>query len=194
MAVGFNVTLVRLRQICAVVSLSVLASCTGKPDGIEPVRPFNAQRYRGEWFEIMRLDHSFERGLTNVTATYTLRDDGSVGVLNRGYDRIKCRWKEVDGRAVFQGTQDTASLSVTFFWPLAGGYHVFALDRQDYGWAMISGPSRSYLWILARQPDLPADIRNRLVEQARRLGFPVDDLILVDHSTPACAADQSSAK
>ena len=61
----------------------LLTNCTGKPDGIEPVRPFDIQRYKGEWFEIMRLDHSFERGLTNVTATYTLHDDGSVGVLNR---------------------------------------------------------------------------------------------------------------
>lgn len=187
-------TLVRLQWICAVVLLTVLAGCTGRPDGIEPVRPFDAHRYKGEWFEIMRLDHIFERGLTNVTATYTLRDDGSVGVLNRGYDRKNCRWKEADGRAVFQGAQDTASLSVTFFWPFAGGYNVFALDLQDYGWAMISGPSRSYLWILARQPDLSADIRNRLLAQARHLGFPVDDLILVDHSKPGCAPDQPSAK
>lgn len=87
---------------------------------------------------------------------------------------------------MFQGDLDTASLSVTFFWPFAGGYHVFALDQQDYGWALISGPSRSYLWILARQPDLSVDIRNRLVDQARSLGFPVDKLILVDHGPTTC--------
>jgi len=170
-----------------VALLVILGGCTSRPDGVEPVSPFDVQRYKGEWFEIMRLDHSFERGLTNVTATYTLRDDGSVGVLNRGFDRKNCRWKEADGRAVFQGDRDTARLSVTFFWPFAGGYHVFALDRQDYGWALISGPSRSYLWILARQPNLSADIRNRLVDQARSLGFPVDELILVDHGPTTCA-------
>ncbi len=173
---------------------ALVSGCTGTPQGVEPVRPFDVQRYKGEWFEIMRLDHSFERGLTNVTATYTLRDDGSVGVLNKGFDRKSCRWKEAEGRAVFQGDRDTASLSVTFFWPFAGGYHVFALDQQDYGWALISGPSRSYLWILARQPDLSADIRNRLVDRARGLGFPVDDLILVDHAKPDCGPGQSPAK
>jgi len=173
---------------------ALVSGCTGVPQGVEPVRPFDVQRYKGEWFEIMRLDHSFERGLTNVTATYTLRDDGSVGVLNKGFDRKNCRWKEADGRAVFQGDRDTASLSVTFFWPFAGGYHVFALDQQDYSWALISGPSRSYLWILARQPNLSADIRNRLVSQARGLGFPVDDLILVDHANPDCASGQPPAK
>lgn len=180
-----------LKQPLLFLLLSLLVSgCTGIPDGVEPVRPFDIQRYKGEWFEIMRLDHSFERGLTNVTATYTVRNDGSVGVLNKGFDRKSCRWKEADGRAVFQGAPDTASLSVTFFWPFAGGYHVFALDRQDYDWAMIAGPSRDYLWILARHPDLSADIRNRLVDKARSMGFPVDDLILVEHGKPTCVSDQ----
>jgi apolipoprotein D and lipocalin family protein len=178
-------TLGHLRRIFAGLLLLV-GDCTGKPDGVVPVSPFDVQRYKGEWFEIMRLDHSFERGLTNVTATYTLRDDGSVGVCNRGFDRKTCRWKEADGRAVFQGGQDTASLSVTFFWPFAGGYHVFALDQQDYGWALVSGPSRNYLWILARRPNLSADIKSRLVDKARSASFPVEDLILVDHSDTNC--------
>lgn len=183
------------RQPLLFLLLSALVcGCTGLPEGVEPVRPFDLQRYKGEWFEIMRLDHSFERGLTNVTATYTVRNDGSVGVLNKGFDRKSCRWKEADGRAVFQGAPDTASLSVTFFWPFAGGYHVAALDQQDYSWALISGPSKNYLWILARQPNLSADIRNRLVDKARSMGFPVDDLILVDHGKPTCASDQPLPK
>ena len=172
----------------------MLAGCTGRPDGVVAVHPFDVQRYKGEWFEIMRLNHSFERGLTNVTATYTLRDDGSVGVLNRGFDRKACRWQEADGRAVFQESPRTASLSVTFFWPFAGGYHVFALDQRDYGWALVSGPSKDYLWILARAPDLSADIQNQLIEQARNLGFPVNELILVDHSQPICLPGQPAAK
>ena len=175
--------------------LTILASgCTGVPQGVEPVRPFDIQRYKGEWYEIMRLDHSFERGLTNVTATYTLRDDGSIRVVNRGFDRKSCRWKEAEGRAVFLGDSNTASLSVTFFWPFTGGYHVMALDQQDYAWALIAGPSTDYLWILARRPDLPVETRNRLVEQARRAGFPVNNLILVDHGTPDCEARQPSGR
>jgi apolipoprotein D and lipocalin family protein len=164
----------------------LLGGCTGKPDGIEPVTPFDINRYSGKWYEIMRLDHRFEKGLTNVTATYSLKPDGSVDVLNRGFDPQKCRWKEADGRAVFQGDPEVASLSVTFFWPFAGGYHLFALDEEDYAWAAVSGPSRSYLWILARRPDLPRGIRERLVERAGSLGFPVEDLILVDHGEPDC--------
>jgi len=172
--------------VSLVAALVLLAGCTGRPNGVEPVSPFDINRYQGVWYEIMRLDHSFERGLTNVTATYDLRDDGTVGVLNRGFDREKCRWKEADGTARFQGENTVASLSVTFFWPFAGGYHVFALDQQSYGYALVAGPSHDYLWILARRPDLLVEIRNDLVGKARERGFPVDDLILVDHGEPPC--------
>ncbi len=176
----------RVARATAAVLLLFASGCTGHPDGVEPVRSFDATRYLGKWYEVMRLDHSFERGLTNVTASYTARDDGSIGVVNRGFDRSACRWREASGRAVFQGSRDTASLSVTFVWPFAGGYHVFALDRQDYQWAVVSGPTRGYLWILARRPDLPVETRDALVAEARTRGFPVDELILVDHSRPPC--------
>ena len=118
--------------------LLLFSGCTGRPDGIKPVSPFDINRYQGVWYEIMRLDHSFERGLTNVTATYILRDDGMVDVLNKGFDRKQCRWKEALGTASFQGKKTVASLSVTFFWPFAGGYHVFALDTEDYGHALVA--------------------------------------------------------
>ncbi len=186
----------RLSQLVPLLLALIISAsgCTSLPQGVEPVRDFDIQRYKGEWYEIMRLDHSFERGLTNVTATYSPRPDGSLSVLNRGFDQKNCRWKEAEGRAVFLGAPSTASLSVTFFWPFAGGYHVFALDQQDYSWAMIAGPSYDYLWILAQRPDLSPEIRNRLVDQARRAGFKVQDLILVHHGKPDCAAGQPPAK
>lgn len=172
---------------CFVAALCLLlAGCTGHPDTVEPVRNFDISRYEGVWYEIMRLDHSFERGLTNVTATYTLRKDGAVDVLNRGFDPKNCRWKEARGVARFQGDKTVASLSVTFFWPFSGGYHVFALDEKDYRYAMVSGPSNNYLWILARKPELSADVTNRLINIAGRRKFPVDDLIVVDHKKPDC--------
>jgi apolipoprotein D and lipocalin family protein len=163
-----------------------LAACTGRPAGVEPVSGFDIIRYQGTWYEIMRLDHSFERGLTNVTATYTLRDDGTVDVLNRGFDRARCRWEEAQGRARFQGRKDVASLSVTFSWPFAGAYHVLELDKENYQFAVVSGPSRDYLWILARSPHMPQDQIEPLVRKVRELGFPVGELIRVDHSDPPC--------
>jgi len=173
------------------VLLLWLAGCTGRPEGIEPVTSFDVHRYAGTWYEIMRLDHRFERGLTNVTARYELRADGTVGVLNRGFNRDKCSWAEADGTARFQADPTIASLSVTFFWPFAGGYHVFELDRETYGYAVVAGPTRDYLWILARRPDLAANIRTDLMARAGARGFPVADLILVDHSEPACRTGEA---
>lgn len=166
----------------------LLFGCTGVPSGIEPVRGFDVTRYDGTWYEIMRLDHSFEEGLTNVTATYTLRDDGSVGVLNRGFDPAECGWSDAEGTATFQEEPEVASLSVTFFWPFSGGYHVFHLDRDAYRYAIVAGPTRDYLWILARSPDLGEDKVAELVAVAAENGFAVDDLIRVSHEQPACQA------
>jgi apolipoprotein D and lipocalin family protein len=178
------------RLLGALAVCILIAGCTGKPEGVEPVRNFDVSRYGGQWFEIMRLDHSFERGLTNVTATYKLRPDGTIDVLNKGLDRSTCRWNEASGHAVFQGDGNVASLSVTFFWPFAGGYHIVDLDQQGYEWALVSGPSREYLWILARRPDLDPATIQKLVAEAQRLGFPVDGLIRVDHGSSSCPASR----
>ena len=156
--------------------LGVLAGCTAVPTGVEPVRGFDLGRYLGTWHEIARLDHSFERGLTNVTANYSKREDGGVNVVNRGFDPVKGIWKEARGRAYFLHGPDIASLKVSFFGPFYGGYHVFALD-PDYRWALVAGPSKSYLWILAREPYLPPDVLAELVETAGRAGFDTGSLI-----------------
>lgn len=166
-----------------VVGLSlVLGACsTAPPQGVTVVSPFDLNRYLGTWVEVARLDHSFERGLSRVSATYRLNADGSVNVLNRGYNAGKGQWSEAVGRALFTGDANTASLKVSFFGPFYGGYHVIALD-PDYRWAMVIGPDPSYLWILAREPQLPTGVRERLLAQAARVGVNTADLIWVDHS------------
>jgi len=161
--------------------LLLLTGCAvAPPEGVTPVTGFELNRYLGQWYEIARLDHSFERGLSNVSATYSLRDDGGVRVLNRGYDNLAGRWKEAEGRAYFIGEPTVGSLKVSFFGPFYGGYHLIALDREHYSWVMISGPSRDYLWILARDRQLPPVVREALFKQARALGFATEQLITVN--------------
>jgi apolipoprotein D and lipocalin family protein len=151
------------------------------PPGVTPITGFDLDRYLGRWYEIARLDHSFEHGLSDVTATYHRREDGNIQVLNRGYEERTGVWKEAEGRAAFIADPTVGSLKVSFFGPFYGGYHLIALDQEQYGWAMISGPSRDYLWILARTRTLPPEVRERLVEQAKALGFATDGLIWVKH-------------
>ena len=172
------------RKLFVLYLLSLLlAGCTGIPEGVRPVTGFQLDRYLGTWYEIARLDHSFERGLTDVSATYSRRADGGVDVRNRGYDAAKGEWKEALGRAYFLGSPEVGSLKVSFFGPFYGGYHVFALD-PDYRWALVAGYAHDYLWILARERHLPADTLENLLARARQAGFVTDALIFPGGEAP----------
>lgn len=164
------------KYLCALFAV-LSAGCATAPKGVVPVNGFEVQRYLGIWYEIARLDHSFERGLTNVTAEYSLRQDGGVKVVNRGYKASAGKWKEAEGRAYFTGDNSVGQLKVSFFRPFYGGYNIIELDRSDYSYALVAGPSRSYLWILARAPELSPQITQRLVFRARELGFDTETLI-----------------
>jgi apolipoprotein D and lipocalin family protein len=160
-----------------------LTACTVAPEGVEPVSGFELNRYLGTWYEIARLDHRFERGLSNVTATYSLRDDGGVRVINRGYDAEDGEWNEAEGKAYFVGDEDTGQLKVSFFGPFYGGYNIIELDKDGYRYSMVAGPDRSYLWILSREPDLDDTVLERLLAKAGELGFPLGELIMVEHGS-----------
>jgi len=148
---------------------------------VKPVDNFKLEKYLGKWYEIARLDHSFERGLTRVTAEYSLRDDGAVRVLNRGYRAKENTWKEIAGKAYFVKGSDQGHLKVSFFGPFYGSYIVFELDHDNYQYSLVCGPDKSYLWILARTPVLQEDIKDMLIAKAAALGFESSKLIFVDH-------------
>ncbi|MFA0071671.1 lipocalin family protein, partial [Vibrio breoganii] len=108
----------------------------------------------GTWYEVARLDHSFERGLSNISAEYSLRDDGGVKVVNRGYSLEKGEWNEAEGKAYFVEESDQGYLKVSFFGPFYGAYVVFELDKEGYQYAFVSGPDTDYLWLLSRTPEV----------------------------------------
>ena len=161
-----------------------LCGCLGMPPGVTPVSDFELDRYLGTWYEIARLDHSFERGLEQVTANYALRSDGGVRILNRGFDTDKQAWDEAEGKAWFVESENTGYLKVSFFGPFYGSYVIFELDQDDYQYAFVSGPDTSYLWLLSRTPTVDPALLTRFRVEAERLGFPVDGLVLVNQETP----------
>lgn len=163
------------------LTLMGLAGCSvSPPKGVKPVTSFDIERYLGTWYEIARLDHSFERGLDNVKAEYSQRADGHVQVVNSGYDSKTGERDEAVGVAKFIGDKSVGSLKVSFFGPFYGGYHIIELD-EDYQWALVAGPNRNYLWILARDRQIPDDVRARFLDKAEALGFEVAELIWVEH-------------
>ena len=160
---------------------TVILGCTGVPKGLQPVSEFDGERYLGKWYEIARLDHSFERNLSNVSAVYARDDSGEISVANRGYNEKTGEWKQVEGRARFIGDQTVGSLKVSFFGPFYGGYHIIALDIENYSYAMVAGPNRSYLWILSRTPSLDETVLEELKSKAADWGFDTSKLIAVRH-------------
>lgn len=172
-----------VRTLFLTLGVGALLSCTGVPEGVEVVRDFEASRYLGKWYEIARLDHSFERGLQGVTAEYSEREDGGIDVVNSGYNVEEDKRESAEGKAYFIDDRDLGRLKVSFFGPFYGAYNVIELD-EDYQWAMVCGPDRDYLWILARSPNLDKAIVDRLIQKAADLGFASDELIMVRHETP----------
>lgn len=162
-----------------ILVVTLLAGCTGIPEGLTAVEGFEINRYLGTWYEVARLDHRFERGLENISATYTLRGDGGVDVLNKGWDTKAGEWHQAQGKAYFVDQADKGQLKVSFFGPFYGGYNVIALDKKAYAYSMITGPDRSYFWILSRTKQLPQATLQALIEQAKTLGFATDQLIFV---------------
>ena len=158
----------------------ILTACTSKPENVEPVTDFDAQQYLGKWYEIARLDHSFEEGLSNVTATYSKRDDGGIKVVNRGFNDEEGQWDEAEGKAYFVKDEQTGWLKVSFFGPFYASYIVADLDK-NYQWSLVTGPDKDYLWILARQPEMDDSQRSALVQKAASLGYDTDALIFVKH-------------
>ena len=159
----------------------LLTGCVGMPEGVTPVKNFQLERYLGKWYEIARLDHSFERGLSQISAEYSLNPDGSVKVINRGYSDQDKKWKEAMGKALFVKSPDQGFLKVSFFGPFYGSYIILELDHQNYSYALVCGPDRSYLWMLARSPKIDDATKNALIAKAASLGFKTDELIFVQH-------------
>ena len=173
---GALITL-KARALTALSLLALLTGCLGMPDDVTPVQGYDLDRYLGKWYEIARLDHSFERGLDNVTAEYSLRDDGGVRVLNRGFLSEEQRWKESEGKAYLVNTSDEGYLKVSFFGPFYGSYVIFDLDEEAYLYAFVSGPNTSYLWLLSRTPQVDQHLIDHFLTRASELGFDTHELI-----------------
>ncbi|MDF1690724.1 MAG: lipocalin family protein [Zhongshania sp.] len=178
-------------KLISLAMMVLLVACTKLPSGVEAVQGFDKTKYLGKWYEIARLDQRFEAGLSQVTAEYSLRDDGGIQVVNRGYSAADGEWREAEGRAYFVGEESTAHLKVSFFGPFYSSYVAFELgydeensQSEKYQYAFVSGYNKSYLWLLARTPMVSDELISRFVNKARSLGFDTGSLLYVKHPKP----------
>ncbi|TXF79450.1 lipocalin family protein [Chryseobacterium sp.] len=161
------------------LGLFVLSACTPKiPDGATAVTGFSSEKYLGKWYEIARFDYRFERNLKNVTAEYALNENGTIKVLNKGYNTEKNKWAEAEGEARFVQDKTVARLKVSFFKPFWAGYNV--IDLEDYRYALVAGDDLDYLWILSREKTIPENIKQRFLKKAKAIGYKTENLIWVE--------------
>ncbi|MDY0191639.1 MAG: lipocalin family protein [Desulfuromonas sp.] len=168
-----------MRKLLVATMLLALTGCLGMPQAVQPVKDFNLTKYLGKWYEIARLDHSFERGLTQVSAEYSLRSDGGVRVINRGFSAENQEWKEVEGKAYFVNDANEGYLKVSFFGPFYGSYVVFELEQKNYAYAFVSGPNNDYLWLLSRTATVNPEVIEKFKTRSQDLGFDIAQLIYV---------------
>lgn len=156
--------------------LCMVCGCTKLTVDNSVIDSLDVNRYLGEWYEIARYDHRFERGMENTRAIYSMRDDGMIDVINTGVKDGER--KESKGKAKL--TDTPALLRVSFFGPFYSDYRVMMLDA-DYQYALIGSGSDDYLWILSRKPSLPDTVKHQVIKEAQRRGYDTSMLIWVRH-------------
>lgn len=143
------------------------------------VKELDLNRYMGTWYEIARFPHSFEKDLVGVTATYSLRDDGKISVVNEGYKyTLDGEQNKAVGKAKIPDKTEPGKLKVSFFWFFYGDYYVLELD-PDYQYVMLGSSSDKYFWILSRTPQMVPDVYEMLLEKARKRGYNLERLYKV---------------
>ncbi len=159
--------------------LFALSSCGGGiPGKATAVNNFDSTKYLGKWYEIARLDHKWERDLNNVTAEYSLNDDKTIKVDNKGYNVQKDKWEQSIGKAKFVEKENIGMLKVSFFGPFYSGYNVVSID-PDYKYALVAGESLKYMWILSREKTIPENVKTEFLKKAQEIGYKTSDLVWV---------------
>ncbi len=175
---------------CMFAAVTLFISCSSLPEGATPVENFEKEKYLGIWYEIARLDVSFEKNLNNTSAEYSLNEDGTIRVLNRGYNTKKKKWTKAVGKAKFVEDENIGRLKVSFFGPFYGGYNVVALD-PEYKYALVAGSSLKYLWLLSRETSVPDKVKSDYLQIAEEIGFNTADLLWVEHDKSSLRQDEN---
>lgn len=157
------------------VLLCLLGGCSKPTVDNSVVNNFDLNRFLGSWYEIARFDHKFERGMEQTKATYTLREDGKVDVLNTGMKD----GKHSKAKGVAKLTDTPALLRVSFWGPFYSDYRVMLLD-SDYRYALVGSGSDDYLWILSRTPQITSETQTLIIAEPQKRGYDTDKLIWVN--------------
>ena len=171
-----------MKKLLFFVLANILIRSTHSQNVPSVVASVDMKRYAGTWYEIARLPNFFEKKLKCITATYSLRGDGKIKVLNKGYYITSPgKSNSAEGVACIPDKSSPGKLKVRFFWPFSGDYWIMFLD-QDYRYVLVGDPSRKYLWILSRENNMNEETYRMLLQKAVNNGYDVKSIIRVEHN------------
>ena len=164
------------------IMIPFIGACSDRADKTT-VKTLDINRYMGKWYEIARFDHKFERGKVGVTANYSMGDDGTILVVNSGYDGTLDGELEIaKGKAKRPNPNYPGEFEVSFFWMFYAQYNIMELDSDDYSYALVGSSSDKYLWIISRTPQMPQGDLDMLLKRAEERGYDTSKLIYVKHN------------
>jgi len=157
---------------------SIFYSCRSVkiPTGLSVVKDFDIKSFSGKWYEIARFDFKHEKDMDMVTAEYTLNDDGSIKVFNKGFNTKKNEWKDTEGKAKFIDSKDIGALKVSFFGPFYSGYNIVAIE-PDYKNALVFGETKDYIWLLSREKTMSESVKQKFLKIAKDYGYDLERLV-----------------
>lgn len=168
------------------IGFSIVAtSCSNTKTMVntQTVKDLELDKFLGKWYEIARYPHSFEKDLVGVSATYSMRDDGKIRVLNQGFkNSLDGKLSRAEGKAKIPNPAEPGKLKVSFFWFFYSDYLVMELDSLNYEWAVIGSSSPNYLWILSRNPQMDDELYQELILRIEDRGYNLDELIKVEQT------------
>ena len=157
------------KYILIISSVLFILGCSDKVQNLKTVKSIDINKYLGKWYEIARYQHSFEKDCKNVTATYTLKEDGTIKVVNQCTNMKNNKTKKAIGSA-YNIDETNSKLKVSFFWPFYGNYWILDIDK-NYSYSIIGEPSRTYFWILSREKHLDENIKQDILNKLSSYGY-----------------------
>ncbi len=170
-----------LNKSAFVLLIAVMVFSCKTNKNLPTVSSLDLDKYVGTWYEIARFDHSFEKNLSCVSATYSIKPDGNIKVENKGFNNKKDKWKTAIGKAKVPNSDKPGEIKVSFFGPFYGDYFVMKLDK-NYQHVLVGSPTRDYLWVLSRDKIMSDNVYKKYLEEAKSHGFDVSKLQMIDQS------------
>ena len=170
-----------ISSLCCFFLLACTSGARKAEPQLEVVDFVNLKRYIGTWYEIARFPHRFQEGCIASKATYSLREDGKIDVLNQcRLEKLDGKEKSAKGKAWIVDKKTNAKLKVSFFWPFSGDYWIIDLG-DNYEYAVVGHPDRTYLWILSRTPSMKKDLYAELIKRIKSKGYDTEKLLKTPH-------------